>query len=470
MYALPITLGSFALILVLARFKVPLPAAIVAGGAVCGLALGVPPVDMLVCMLRAVVQPRTIGLIAVVGLLLVLSSIMRAGGRMERIVDLAKRLMRRPVIAMAALPALIGMLPMPGGALFSAPMVESAAGGEEVPPGILSSVNYWYRHVWEYWWPLFPGLILASTITEQPVGMFFVYNFPLSLLMIVAGLGMFRGMHPNLHAVGPRPPRGVKREFVKATSSIWLVLVVWLVAREAMRLIFPGAGADEASPADYGQKAVEEATNYVPVMAGIAVSLIVTTLSMRLSAREVRNSLRGSGIPAMLVLVAAVMVFQGVLDDARAPARIGTELTDMHVPVAAVFAILPYVAGLVTGLAIGFVGTSFPILMGLLAATPAVPHGPYIALAYLFGHMGQMTSPLHLCQVVSNRYFKTTYGPVYRKLIPAAVTMVMLGVGYVVLLTVLSTPSGPREHAPHVTPTSMPAEPAHVVAAPGIVP
>ena len=109
----------------------------------------------------------------------------------------------------------------------------------------------------------------------------------------------------------------------------------------------------------------------------------------------------------------------------------------MNVPMVAVFAILPFIAGMVTGLAIGFVGTSFPILMGLLSSGPDVAHAPYIALAYLFGHMGQMLSPLHLCHVMSNRYFKTGFGPVYAQIVPAAALTVALTVAYFVVARML---------------------------------
>ena len=63
MTALLVTLGSFALILVLARVKVPLPGAIVSGGIVCGLSLRMSADEMLLCMAKAAVQPKAVGLL-----------------------------------------------------------------------------------------------------------------------------------------------------------------------------------------------------------------------------------------------------------------------------------------------------------------------------------------------------------------------------------------------------------------------
>ena len=48
-----------------------------------------------------------------------------------------------------------------------------------------------------------------------------------------------------------------------------------------------------------------------------------------------------------------------------------------------------------------------------------------------------MLSPIHLCYVVSNRYFETPFGPVYRRLwLPAAITG-SVAVVYFVLLRAL---------------------------------
>ena len=132
------------------------------------------------------------------------------------------------------------------------------------------------------------------------------------------------------------------------------------------------------------------------------------------------------------------MIFRYVLDFVDAPDKIAAELKALHVPAVLVVTILPFVAGMVTGLAIGFVGTSFPIVLGLVAAMPGgAPMPAYVALAYAFGHMGQMLSPLHLCYVMSNEYFKASFHAVYWQILPSAVLTAALALGYFVLLRFL---------------------------------
>ena len=135
MTALLFTLGAFALILVLARLKLPLAAAVLIGTIALAAPFRPPPVEIARSLLAGTVQPWTIGLVVITVLLPALSELMRAGGQLEEIVSLARQVLRRPAVAMAAMPALIGLLPMHGGAVFSAPMVQSAAGGSTAGDG-----------------------------------------------------------------------------------------------------------------------------------------------------------------------------------------------------------------------------------------------------------------------------------------------------------------------------------------------
>lgn len=418
-------LGSFALILLLARLKVPLGLSILVGAGMVGAVFGTPPMDILLSALTSVIDPSTIALLVIVAFLLALSGTMEAGGQMQEIVSLAKKFFRRPAVTMAALPAMIGLLPMPGGALFSAPMVESVAGEGQVRGAMLSGINYWFRHVWEYWWPLFPGVILATSLVESTPAQFAAVQLPMGIVMISSGLLLLRRLHPSLHAAAPKAPGGTKRKLLKATAPIWIILVVWLPATLAMRMLGESFAATEVG------KAIER---FGPITLGVAVSVVWTTIRRRLDAGTIRRIWTSKSACAMIGLVISVMVFQHILKTADAAGKIGVELTDMGVPVVVVAALLPFIAGAVTGLAVGFVGTSFPIILGLVAAVPGQNVWPYVVLAYGFGHMGQMLSPMHVCQIVSNRYFKTSFGPVYRQIVPSVIVVMTFTVAYFLLL------------------------------------
>jgi hypothetical protein len=141
----------------------------------------------------------------------------------------------------------------------------------------------------------------------------------------------------------------------------------------------------------------------------------------------------------MVLLVVSVMAFQYMLKQIGAAGKIADELMALKVPVVLVVVMLPAIAGIVTGLAIGFVGTSFPIILALVNSLDTdISLGAYVALAYGCGHIGQMISPLHLCYVVSNQYFKTGFLPVYRRLWPSvALNLALITAYFYVLKTFL---------------------------------
>jgi len=434
--ALLTTLVAFALILVLSRLKVPLWISILLGAAAMGVGFGLSPREISRTVAMGVIQPRTIGLVFITLCLLGLSATMQAGGQMKQIVSLAQALLRRPVVTMAALPALIGLLPMPGGALFSAPMVESAAGKTSVPGGTLSAVNYWFRHIWEHWWPLYPGVILAISLTERDPMEFMAFQLPMGLAMAAAGLLIFRKIHPELHATAPSASKATKRKLLATTSSIWLILLVWGTAK--VIVIVAVRWLEHFQPIDVSPAMAETIHkvlhSYFPLGLGLLASLLWTTYRNRLDRKALAGVWLQKRIWGTCVLVISVMVFQYTLCSVGGAGKIRDELTARNVPLELVIVILPFIAGMVTGLAIGFVGTSFPIVLGLLAGGEYGSIMPYIVLAYAFGHLGMMLSPLHLCHVLSNRFFATSFPSVYRRIVTPAVLTALLAVGYFALL------------------------------------
>jgi len=85
------------------------------------------------------------------------------------------------------IPAFIGLLPMPGGAIFSAPFVERLSEDTQVPRSTQAIVNYWFRHCFEFSWPLYPGLILAAHLAQTDLFYLISFQIPFTLLAFYLG-------------------------------------------------------------------------------------------------------------------------------------------------------------------------------------------------------------------------------------------------------------------------------------------
>ena len=89
---------------------------------------------------------------------------------------------------------------------------------------------------------------------------------------------------------------------------------------------------------------------------------------------------------------------------------------------------MPFIAGLVTGIAIGFAGAAFPLVVGLMSAegsslTPMAT----LVLAFTMGYAGMMLSPVHLCFVLTKEYFVAPFSRMYRYLVPCVLTVMAAG-------------------------------------------
>jgi integral membrane protein (TIGR00529 family) len=177
---------SFAGILLINRLGTSLGFAILLFSVVLSLwsGTGIPG---LVFQVKSFGMPENYLLPVVILLLLFFTESLNEAGRMERTVTALKSWLNNKKMLLAGLPALVGLLPMPGGAIFSAPLVASIDGSGELDARQKVAINYWFRHIWEYWWPLYTGVILAIRYSELPTAIFILIQIPFTFAAAIGG-------------------------------------------------------------------------------------------------------------------------------------------------------------------------------------------------------------------------------------------------------------------------------------------
>ncbi|PID58211.1 hypothetical protein CSB45_03850 [candidate division KSB3 bacterium] len=114
----------FVQILLLIRKKFQLGTAMIAGALVLGLWCRMSAGELAYSIATTMLDVKTILLSLVVVLILILSRSLEHLEQMKRLLTSFKGLVSNDRFNLVLFPALIGLLPMPGGAIFSAPMVE----------------------------------------------------------------------------------------------------------------------------------------------------------------------------------------------------------------------------------------------------------------------------------------------------------------------------------------------------------
>jgi integral membrane protein (TIGR00529 family) len=379
------TAAVLILIIVLLRRKVSMSAVMPIGAVVLAIIYLTPPLQFLSAVKIAILSPKSLEMTLTLMLTMVMENILRTTGMLKRMVSSLSSAVADRRFVMAAMPAMIGMLPSPGGAIFSAPMVNEAAGDAAIDPEQKALINYWYRHIWEYISPLYPGIILAAGITGLSTQTLFIANLPFALSVI--GWGMLFCFHGIKRQNNSPSAVGRTQElmtFFVMISPIMLALLLVVIFRVNAALALGGAVI-----ALYGFH------RYTPAMIF----------------RNLRDSVSGKA----LFLVIGIMIFQEVLQVTGALAGISGFFSASLMPVHLLLFLIPFIAGVMTGLTVGYVGITFPLLLPLMGG--ASPSPALVALAFGSGFAGVMLSPVHLCYVLTCEYFHADIAKVYHRLI-----------------------------------------------------
>jgi len=354
------------------------------------------PVEFLRSFLKASTEKSTLMLVIALTLIRIFENIMRKKGIMKEMMNSFRGMARDRRILMASMPALIGLLPSMGGALFSAPMVDEASKDISMPPEKKAFINYIFRHPWEFVSPLYPGLILASAITSLSIRDIIVANLPYAFCLVAGGiLWGLRGLDIEKESFKKISRHGLI-SFIPLTVIILMVMVLHIDLSLSMGLVIVGLYA-----------------------------------VLRYSFSDIVNSIKEGFSWEIVVITLGVMTFKAVLESSGAVISISTYFSNENIPLLPVIFILPFLSGLLTGLTIGFVGTTFPILMGLENANQI----GVISFAFAAGYAGVLLSPVHLCLILTREYFKSTMSGIYHGTVKTTILVMVAAVIEYFILT-----------------------------------
>lgn len=384
--------AAFALIVLLLRFKWNLGLVMLLAAAFLGALYLIDPVRQARVFLAACSDPVTINLVTGLALIMTLENIIRKRGVLKRMMEAVVNVARDRRIAMAVLPGVIGLLPSAGGAAFSAPMVQEAAADAEMTPEHKAFVNYWFRHIWEYCSPLYPGVVLAAAITRLPLNRLLLSQLPLAIAVVCVGAFLgFRGLSGTTVA-GKRDWHELRALFLTLLPILAsLVLVI------AFKL---------------------------PLAIAMAAIVLAMLLFYRYSWGEIRIMLRESISLNVILMVVGIMVFKNMLDASGAIEALPVFFRESGLPMGVILFTLPFLAGLLTGLTVGFVGATFPIITAMMGGHP---DAATITFAFASGFAGVMLSPTHLCLLLTVQYFKADLAGTYRLMYLPVVLVFLVG-------------------------------------------
>ncbi|HHS50865.1 MAG TPA: DUF401 family protein [candidate division Zixibacteria bacterium] len=377
------------------RLKAPLGLSFAGCGILLGFLSGMSAVDVIMTTLRSIVMADTVKLIVIVYFLSLMGRLLTEMGWLSRTVTALQRLIPIEKVS-AVLPAsIIGLLPMPGGAMLSAPLVQEGARSLDIDRGRLTFLNFWFRHIWEYAWPLYPGIVISTVLLSTPASELIASMWPLTIFAILPGFIIgFRGV--------PKPQKAHENNISRGTAIRDFFLTSWYIWAVVIFVLFLGF---EILP--------------IVVMAGL-----ITLLFLRQDDEKRIEHLKKNFSINIVTLIAGVMVFKGMLETGGSVERLAVEMA--NVPDILILFIVPFAVGIITGVNSAFVGIGFPVLVPIIMRDGFSPG--YFAFAYAAGFAGVLVSPVHLCLLLTKQYFGAKWGEIYRFLVPATLIVFLAAI------------------------------------------
>ncbi len=310
---------------------------------------------------------------------------LRQVGLMQKMTEASQNLLNSKKFSIISMPMIIGMLPSLGGAYLSAPMVDSATKDTKMSNEEKAFVNYWYRHPWELILPLYPGIVLASVVSGVPLGELMLIHLPIVIIFFITGF-LF-----SMKGVKNFERKIVKQRLFKSLYSFIPIVLVLLSV-----IIFK-----------------------IDLYIALFANIILLSLWFKKGFKKLYEIIKYGFTWDVIILVIGVIIFKEILQISGAVQGLAEVITQSKIPYLFVFVMLPLLTGLITGLSVGFVGSTFPILMHIKNIVPYE-----ISIAFVSGYAGVLLSPLHLCLILTKEYFKADILGIYKKIIPA--TLIIL--------------------------------------------
>jgi integral membrane protein (TIGR00529 family) len=374
-------IAAVVLVFVLLLLRKSIGLVMLAGSLVLALFMRVSFLEGIHIVKDALVSPATVDFLLAVTGIGILGELMFHTGALEKALEALKAMVRDSRLLIMLLPAIIGLLPIPGGAYFSAPMVAQVGTGLKMDPARKALANIFFRHFVMSIYPLFPGFIAMISLSEISAGSLAVLSLPpVAVTVLVGTWFIFNKSGRGSLEEGRRPQIF---ESIKSFTYGLLPVILAVIALVALGW---------------------------PTWAALLLALVVAMLQYLsgdswLPELRKRLILLFRKIPVTIILgVAGSMIFKEFIANSEALECLSVLFKNAGAPPVLLILIFPYLAGIFTGNCYASLALTLPVLSPLLGVTGNSI--AMLALAYQGSVWGYITSPVHLCQLLTIEYYK----------------------------------------------------------------
>jgi len=295
-------------------------------------------------------------------------------------------LLKNPKLVVSTLPAILGLLPVPGGALMSAPLVESAAEKLGLSNAKKTYVNMWFRYIIFPIYPMGQFIILTAALTNTQISSILIRQIPVVAVMTLAGylVVLRKSTVSNSGTRRIKLGENLKKFLLSFSPILAMILTVALLQVDVS----------------------------VAAFIGIFLLILIAKPTKQMLVKTISN------IAIYKVALAAygAMLLRSVVRASGISEALGQTIAATNIGEVVLLSVIPVVLGFLVGLPSGSVAISVPIIAGVITFTPKSA-----SLLFISAFLGYLAAPTHLCLVLTTDYFKSSLSKVYKFLVPSVI-------------------------------------------------
>lgn len=419
---------SFGALLYLSIRGVRLHIVMFTATAIMALTSGLPTKETLSVVWRSFSDPATLQLAAAVMSIGLFSTVMQETGFLDRTVSGLTTFLGNVKAAIMAVPALIGTMPVLGGAALSAPLVDKLGRPLALSPDTKAAANLVFRHGMFFVFPFSTSLILTSNLTGFSIPRLIAKMWPMSLALwgvgylallhrvplkdnlpsgLVSGseteVAATRGEH-RVDEVGGRTRLQGLKEFLVYGGPLLLALAFGIALRLPL---------------------------WLALFIGIIMAVILAMQKRRpLPSRAML--LKGANL-SQVVAMFWIMAFRSFVEMTPVFRTVVDKATAAGIPPALLAILIPLAFGYANASQQATISVLIPIFVPS-SGSEALRLG-FTSLIYGSSFTAYFFSPLHMCQVLTCQYYGVNIQAVYKRNWPILVGfLVVLGMFYLSLV------------------------------------
>ena len=326
----------------------------------------------------------TISLVAVTFGIMLLSLLYKETQVLESLSKSLSGLLRNPKLVVSALPAIIGLLPVPGGALMCAPLVETEAEKLGLKEDKKTYVNVWFRHIIFPVYPMSQVIILAAALTGASITSIIISQIPVVAAMTAIGyFAVLKKATVTNKVVQKTKLQENLRSFFISFSPILVMILTVVIFRVDVS---------------------------IAAFVGIILLLFITRPHRQILLKTISN------IAVYKIALAAygAMLLRSATMASGVSEILGQTIATSNLHEVVLLATLPSVLAFLVGSSYGGIAISVPILAGTLNFT-----SNNASLLYISAYLGYLAAPTHLCLALTADYFNCPLNKVYKFLAPS---------------------------------------------------